>query len=211
MKNVLNRKTSAAALVAALLALLLLLGIGCLLRDRAVLGHGLVRLHVVANSDSPEDQSVKLRVKDGVVDYLSYRLSGAESVDDAKKVLERELPALEALAEQILLESGFSEKATVTLCREPFPIRDYETFRLPSGVYQSLRIVIGSGQGHNWWCVVYPNLCNAATTRGLSDASGDAIPTGLVHTISGKPGTQVRFYLLDKLGQVQNGLFRPKE
>lgn len=207
MENVLKRKNSDICFASALLVFLLLFGLGSLLRDRAVLGHGLVRLHVVANSDSAADQSVKLQVKNAVVAYLSESLSDAKDIACAETRLEQEIPVLESIARKTLSDCGFSDAVTVSLCREAFPIRDYETFRLPSGVYQSLRIVIGQGRGHNWWCVVYPNLCNAAATQSLFDRAGDAIPAGLVSTISGKPGTQMRFYLLDKLGQAQNRLF----
>lgn len=185
--------------------ILLLVFTASLLSDRFFLSHGLVRLHVVANSDSAEDQSVKLMVKDAVNEQLSRLLAECETKAQAELVLSNNLDSLCTLSEAILRENGFEENCCVSLCRESFPIRDYETFRLPSGVYDSLRITIGSGQGHNWWCVVYPSLCNASTTRALSDK--DAVPVGLMDTLAGKPGTQVRFYLLDKLGSLQNKLF----
>lgn len=175
-----------------------------LISDRAFLSHGLIRLHVVAASDSAPDQSVKLKVRDAVNDCLSGLLSDCRTKAQAQAVLQENLDNLKDLSDSVLLENGFPETAQVTLCREAFPIRSYETFRLPSGVYDSLRITIGPGQGHNWWCVVYPGLCNAATVKSIP---ADAVSVGLMNTLSGSPGTEVRFYLLDKLGSLQNKWF----
>ncbi len=185
----------------------LLLFTASLLSDRAFLSHGLIRLHVVAASDASWDQSVKLKVKDAVNDRLSELLSDCQTKEQAQTVLRENLNNLKDLSDTVLHESGLSETARVTLCREAFPIRDYETFRLPSGVYDSLRITIGAGQGHNWWCVVYPGLCNAATVKSAPE--DDAVRVGLMDTLTDKPGTEVRFYLLDKLGQLQNKWFTP--
>lgn len=202
MKNLLTFRNLTIAAVFALLCFT-----ASLLSDRAVLSHGLIRLHVVAASDSAPDQSVKLKVKDAVNAHLSALLSDCRTKEEAHLRLQENLEQLQILSDGVLRDSGFSETARVTLCREAFPIRDYETFRLPSGVYDSLRITIGPGQGHNWWCVVYPQLCNAATVK--CNSADEAVSVGLMSTLSGKPGTEVRFYLLDKLGQLQNKWFTP--
>lgn len=185
-----------------LFVFLLLLFTASLLSDRAFLSHGLVRLHVVANSDSAADQSVKLMVKDAVNDYLSEKLSDCRTKAQAEAVLQANLETLTALSDDVLKSRGFADTCVVKFCREPFPARDYDTFRLPAGVYDSLRITIGSGQGHNWWCVVYPGLCS------MPAKASSAVPVGLMDTLSGKPGTQVRFYLLDKLGELQKRLHK---
>ena len=115
----------------------------------------IIRLHVVANSDSDADQAVKLCVRDAVL-------------REAQNVLS---DALEAAANAELRRQGSGDTACVSFRRELFPTRDYDTFSLPSGVYQSLRVTIGEGAGRNWWCVIFPSLCVPATTDGFVDAA----------------------------------------
>ena len=124
----------------------------------------IIRLHVVANSDSDVDQAVKLRVRDAVLREAQNVLSDAS---DAKQAITAQLPALEAAANAELRRQGSGDTACVSFRRELFPTRDYDTFSLPSGVYQSLRVTIGEGAGRNWWCVMFPPLClPAAQDRG---------------------------------------------
>jgi len=127
----------------------------------------IIRLHVVANSDSDADQAVKLCVRNAVLREAQRALSGAS---DAKAIL-TDIPALEAAANAELRRQGSGDTACVSFRRELFPTRDYDTFSLPSGVYQSLRVTIGEGAGHNWWCVIFPSLCVPATTDGFADAA----------------------------------------
>lgn len=128
----------------------------------------IIRLHVVANSDSDVDQAVKLRVRDAVLREAQNVLSDAS---DAKQAITAQLPALEAAANAELRRQGSGDTACVSFRRELFPTRDYDTFSLPSGVYQSLRVTIGEGAGHNWWCVIFPSLCVPATADGFADAA----------------------------------------
>ena len=128
----------------------------------------IIRLHVVANSDSDADQAVKLCVRDAVLREAQRALSAAS---DAKQAILADLPALEAAANAELRRQGSGDTARVSFRRELFPTRDYDTFSLPSGVYQSLRVTIGEGAGHNWWCVIFPSLCVPATTDGFADAA----------------------------------------
>ena len=129
----------------------------------------IIRLHVVANSDSNVDQAVKLCVRDAVLREAQRALSSAA---DAKQAILTDLPALEAAANAELQRQGSGDTARVSFRRELFPTRDYDTFSLPSGVYQSLRVTIGKGEGHNWWCVIFPSLCVPATAAagGFTDA-----------------------------------------
>ena len=131
----------------------------------------IIRLHVVANSDSDADQAVKLRVRDAVLREAQNVLSDAS---DAKQAITAQLPALEAAANAELRRQGSGDTACVSFRRELFPTRDYDTFSLPSGVYQSLRVTIGEGAGHNWWCVVFPPLCTTAATGDMEEAAQDA-------------------------------------
>ena len=152
--------------------LAILLGIAALLawgtaleRQQQRIAEHMIRLHVVANSDKRVDQAVKLLVRDAVLETAAPCLESAGSAQDARVQLEAILPRLCSVANETLRENGFSDTATVSLGRELFSTRHYEGFSLPGGYYNSLRVTIGAGEGHNWWCVVYPQLCMSAVSE----------------------------------------------
>ena len=134
-------------------------------RQQQTLANKLVRLHVVANSDSAAE----------------VIMAPAESQAEAKVLLRAQLTALEGTANQTLSKLGCKATAKVSLKRELFGTRKYETFSLPGGYYDALRVEIGSGQGKNWWCVVYPQLCSSATVE----------QTGAVAAMGGLSGEEV--------------------
>lgn len=192
------------------ICLLLVLAVwgGSLLADRKMLNENLIRLHVVANSDSREDQNVKLQVRDAVNDSLREELQNLKDVEQAKAYLAENLPKIQEVANEALKKAGVSQEAVATLCRETFDTRYYDTFTLPAGVYEALRITIGEGQGHNWWCVAFPTLCIPATTEGFADtAAGAGFPDSLTGALTGEGEYEVRFFLLDVLGRVENYFF----
>lgn len=128
----------------------------------------IIRLHVVANSDSGADQAIKLHVRDAVLAAARQALQGA---GDPQQAIAQALPQLEAAANAALAAQGSRDTASVSFRRELFPTREYDTFSLPSGVYRSLRVTIGAGGGHNWWCVIFPSLCVPATADGFVQAA----------------------------------------
>ena len=132
---------------------------GSLLADRQRLNDELIRFHVVANSDSEEDQSIKLQVRDAVLNSLQNDLNKIADVNEARAYLQAKLPQIQAVANSVLEATGCDCEAVVTLCKEAFDTRYYDTFTLPAGIYEALRITIGEGEGHNWWCVMFPPLC----------------------------------------------------
>lgn len=132
----------------------------------------LIRLHVVANSDSEADQAQKLVVRDVVLDAAEPLLAGVNSTAEARRVLQAQLPLLEQAANRALEGSGYT--AAVTLRRETFPLREYDGFSLPAGEYEALRVTIGAGEGHNWWCVVYPSICFTASAEELTEIAVSA-------------------------------------
>ena len=178
---------------------------GTLIADRQRLREELIRLHVVANSDSEEDQSLKLRVRDAVVESLQQGMADMTDTEQAKAYLQENLPKIENLANQVLAQAGCSDTAQVSLMLEEFNTRIYDTFTLPAGIYESLRIIIGEGEGRNWWCVVFPSLCIPATSEGFEDtAAGAGFPESLTGALEGEAGYEVRFFLLDALGSLEN-------
>ncbi len=182
---------------------------GTLLSDRQKLNEDLIRLHVVANSDSQADQEIKLRVRDAVVSSLQSDLAKVADVEEAKAYLRLNLAKIQQIANDVLEKAGFDGEAVVTLCREAFDTRYYDTFTLPAGIYESLRITIGEGSGHNWWCVVFPSLCLSATTEGFADtAAGAGFSDSLTGALTGEGAYEIRFCLLDALGKLETQFFR---
>ena len=180
-----------------------------LLSDRQMLRRELIRLHVVAASDSREDQAVKLRVRDAVIQSLRTELQNLADKEAAMAYVQENLPKLEILANRMLRECGSSDLATVSLGVEEFATRIYDTFTLPAGVYDALRITIGPGEGQNWWCVVFPDLCMGAAAEDFEEIAGCAgFSDSLTAALEGKEGYEIRFFLLDVLGRVQNLLHK---
>ncbi len=175
-----------------------------LISDNAQLKNNLIRMHIVANSDSQEDQAVKLKVKDAIVAYLEPAMAELTNKEDAWQYISENLKDLEEKANQVLKDLGETVTAKVKLTKESFDKREYETFTLPSGVYDSLRIEIGEGAGENWWCVAFPALCIPATTEEFTDAavsSGFSQP--LTKTVTRQENYEIRFFLLDWIGKAE--------
>ena len=166
----------------------------------------IIRLHVVANSDTSADQAVKLAVRDAVLREAGRVLNGAE---DPKQAVAAQLPALEAAANAELQRQGSEDLARVSFRRELFPTREYDTFSLPAGVYDSLRVTIGQGEGHNWWCVIFPSLCVPATADGCAEAAAaGGFSTSEIRLLTqADPAYTVKFRSLELLQALKSRLF----
>ena len=123
-----------------------------------------IRLHVIANSDAPCDQSLKLLVRDRVLASVETILASSGDREQARRRLESALPELTSQAEEVVGAEGYDYPVTARLEQTEFPCKVYDGFSLPAGEYLALRITLGEGQGRNWWCVVFPPLCTAAAT-----------------------------------------------
>ena len=177
-----------------------------LICDRQTLRNEILRLHVVASSDSRSDQAVKLRVRDAVLESISEDLRNVGDIDQAREYIRENLPKIEEAANKALEALGCQDRAVATLKEELFDKRVYDTFSLPAGIYESLRITIGSGEGKNWWCVAFPTLCIPATSEGFEDVAVSAgFSETLTKTLEGE--YEIRFYLLDLLGKLEGILF----
>ncbi len=178
---------------------------GTLIRDKKTLKDDIIRLHVVADSDSEADQAVKLQVRDAILAEMEQILATAENKRDAFIILAQSLDDLQDTANEVLVALGVEDTAFVTLDEEAFPTRVYDTFSLPAGVYDSLRVTIGSGEGKNWWCVVFPKLCVPAASEEVEDvAAGAGFSDSLSASLTGQDGYQIRFFFLDCLGKLEN-------
>ena len=172
--------------------------------DSGDLRENLLRLHVVGASNSQEDQAVKLQVRDAVLGSLEEGLRDMTDPQEAWDYVSRMLPQVEAAANRALAAAGFSETVQVSLTEEAFPTREYDTFSLPAGVYKALRVVIGEGEGKNWWCVVFPQLCGAEG-EFVETASTAGLDPELARSLEGE--YELRFWLLEKLGELKNRIF----
>ena len=123
-----------------------------------------VRLHILAHSDSAEDQALKLKVRDAVVALSADWQEVAATPEEALALAEGRLPAIQAAAEQTIAAEGYDYPVTAQVCRAYFTTRQYDTLTLPAGTYDAVRLVIGDGAGQNWWCVMYPPLCVGSAT-----------------------------------------------
>ena len=139
------------------------------------LAQKMIRLHVIANSDSDADQALKLEVRDRVLDFTTTVLQRSADMEDAQVRLREELTRIEDIAQREIAAQGYDYPVTAQLASAEFPLKEYDGFSLPAGEYMALRLVIGEGEGRNWWCVVYPPLCTAAA----ADMPQTAIHAGL--------------------------------
>ena len=131
------------------------------------LSKSVFRLHVIANSDSDEDQSLKLQVRDKLLDYMNSITANVSSKDDAIKIAQDHQKNFQIIAEQTILDKGYSYPVTVEIGNYEFPTKHYGDITLPSGYYDALRVKIGDACGHNWWCVMFPPLCFVDVTSGI--------------------------------------------
>ncbi len=177
-------------------------------RQQQRISDSLVRLHVVAASDSREDQDIKLQVRDRVLSQAQDILVNAETRDQALILLSGRLDALTETANQTLTQLGSQDRAQVTLKRELFGTRYYEDFTLPGGYYEALRVTIGPGEGKNWWCVVYPQLCMAAVEEQAVPAMGSLSQSDSMLLEAGE--TRFRFRCLELLEDLL-GYFRARD
>ena len=162
-------------------------------RTQQQLSDKVLRLHVLANSDSEADQALKRKVRDSVLETASAILEGCLDRETAEQRLSAALPEIEDAARARIAAEGGKQTVTAELRPTVFPTREYEDFTLPAGEYLALRVVLGEGEGHNWWCVVFPPLC-AETTSSLSQT---AMAAGLteeeVALITESDGYQLKF------------------
>ena len=162
-------------------------------RTQQQLSDKVLRLHVLANSDSEADQALKRKVRDSVLETASAILVDCPDRETAEQRLSAALPEIEDAARARIAAEGGKQTVTAELRPTVFPTREYEDFTLPAGEYLALRVVLGEGEGHNWWCVVFPPLC-AETTSSLSQT---AMAAGLteeeVALITESDGYQLKF------------------
>lgn len=159
-----------------------------------------IRLHVLANSDSEEDQALKLQVRDRVLEETEQLFLSAQDKAEAAELVKKNLPAIQSAARQVVLENGYDYDVEVTFQNEYFTTREYDNFTLPAGRYDAVRVKIGAAQGHNWWCVMFPPLCIPAAESEQKVET--VIGVDGKEIISNRPKYEFKFKILEVLEDI---------
>ena len=162
-----------------------------------------LRLHILANSDSPADQALKLKIRDAVLSHSGELFSGCDTRQKMVGAAQEQLSDIQRIAEQTAMHNGYDLPVTVSVTDMFFETRRYDNVLLPAGTYTAVRIELGEAAGKNWWCVLFPTLCVPASSAGFEAVAVSAgMPEDLSHTLSGQT-PDIRFRLLDWLGEIK--------
>lgn len=190
-----------------LLTLALLIGLLAVLpvHSESNIYDSVLRLHVIANSDSDEDQALKLLVRDAVLLEAQSLLKSTSSRDDAERIIAQSTERLRLTAERAVRENGYSYPVSITLEKENYPTKSYESCAFPAGEYTSLQIFIGDASGQNWWCVLFPPLClSAATDKDAFASVGITDGQYQIITDTKNPKYKIRFKILESFSEIVN-------
>ncbi len=187
-----------AALLLGLFLAVILTGLFGFERDCETVRESVFRFHILANSDSEEDQARKLLVRDAVLRETAELFAGAESRGEALERARQNLPFIEETAEQALRKAGSADRVQASVTEMYFETRTYGDKTLPAGVYDALRLTIGKGEGHNWWCVMFPPLCVGA--------AADSESLRRIEALNETPEFTLSFAAVEWLEQLFEGL-----
>ncbi len=154
-----------------------------------------LRLHIIANSDSAVDQNLKLRLRDHILTQGKGIFDGSVNMENAVEKIEPRLTELESSAKDFVHSNGFDYDVKITLSEEYFTTRSYESITLPAGKYLALRVVIGSGEGHNWWCVMFPPMCVPAADK--RDELCNIFSSNELELVEKNPKYEIRFKIIE--------------
>lgn len=164
-----------------------------------------LRLHILANSDSEEDQAVKLKVRDRILLESGELFNTVGDKSSAQEKAAENTDKVEQIAKEVLAEEGFSYPVTAKVTRQFFDTRVYDGFTMPAGWYDSLQVVLGEGEGHNWWCVLYPPLCISAAEK-VPEELEENFTEGERQVLESEPEYEVRFFIVELAGKIGNWL-----
>lgn len=184
----------------------------CTLADYAAacagVRQGVLRLHITADSDAPEAQEVKLKVRDALLENGAEIFDGSVTAAEAEEKLEPYLADIEKTADAVLKENGCGYTARAYIVNEYFAAREYDGITLPAGRYTALRVALGTGEGKNWWCVMFPPLCLPAAAQPCDEAFAVFAGEG-EHVVKAEKGYKVRFKLVELAERVLEKLREP--
>lgn len=160
-----------------------------------------LRLHVVANSDSKEDQELKLAVRDAILKKSEELFLKTNNLSEAEKAVNENLFLILQTAEETVKREGFDYSVCASVGKSRFPTKTYSNITLPAGEYDALKVVIGEGKGKNWWCVMFPPLCLSAA-EGEKQLS-DVLSQGEVELVESRPKYEIRFWIIEKFQELK--------
>ncbi|MBM7867759.1 stage II sporulation protein R [Heliobacterium gestii] len=173
----------------------------------------LLRLHVVAPSDDPADQALKLKVRDAILAYVDPLLADCHSVEESRERVQEHLDEIQTRAAAVIREAGYDYAVTPEVGRFHFPAKVYGHLKAPAGEYEALRVVIGTGQGANWWCVLYPPLCLSDRTGAVAAESPSTVKAvNAIESVSpqdGETSGKLAVEVRSKLWDMINGIEKP--
>lgn len=170
----------------------------------------IIRFHVIANSDTEEDQALKLEVKEEILEYMQEFIGPAKNVDETRKLLTENQENIRILAEKIVREKGYEYKVQVFFDNRYFPVKTYGNYTFPPGIYEAFCVEIGESQGKNWWCVMYPSLCFVDVVHGVVPEETDRELKNILteeeyeEIAQGQEKVQVKFKILEWLEELVN-------
>lgn len=188
------------AMTAALLLMIMILCCGQFFAAAQRAQEEVLRLHILANSDSEEDQQLKLLVRDHILQEVSEWFLPETDRNTVERIIQQRLAEITVLAQERVKEEGYDYPVSVQLCHSDFPTREYDGFTLPAGDYDALRILIGEGKGQNWWCIMFPPLC---VPTALSEESAAWFEEHGLEFLEQEPCFEPRFALLEWWQQIQ--------
>lgn len=143
---------------------------------QSAIAQKILRFHVIANSDGDRDQEVKERVRDAIGAQMGPYLEQVENIEETRQIVENHMDEIVEVAEETLLAYGYDYGATAALVHTEFPEKSYGSYTFPAGEYEALQVILGEGKGHNWWCVLYPNMCfRGSIYEIIEDSAGEAL------------------------------------
>lgn len=184
--------------ISAFLALFIcIVGCVCFENDCEDIRQSLLRLHVIASGDTKEEQELKLKVRDAILEKGAAVFSQNDSLSDAESKIEDNLSLLKQTAENTIRENGYTYSATVELTKSYFPTRQYENITLPAGSYNAVKVIIGEGEGQNWWCVMFPPMCLPAASDSEKKLT-DVLNEKEMDIVTGGSKYEIRFWIVEK-------------
>lgn len=166
------------------------------------LAEKVLRFHVLANSDTIEDQELKLEVRDAIGSYMQEKMHNPESKEACEAFVAEQIPEIERVAAQVVEKAGFPYEVHAELTECEFPVKTYGAYTFPAGTYDALRVMIGEGEGKNWWCVMYPNMCFENSMYEVTDEKSEEALRAVLdeeeyEAVLSSGNYEVRFWFLE--------------
>ncbi len=177
--------------------------IAAAIKDADTLKNEVLRLHILAESDSSEHQALKLKVRDAVLENTSSLFENAKSAEECAEIATQNISLIKQIAEKTLMENGSLAKVSVEVCKSYFPTKSYdEEITFPSGVYNAVKIKIGAAEGQNWWCVLFPQIC-LSTSISKNSVTDDMLSSSSKELAANKkPAARIKFKIIEELNKL---------